>query len=182
VPPSHLAEGLINLGGILIDGDYACWTGGIHALLGEKEQALAWLRRAVDLGNHNYPWFQKGKNYDRLRGDPEYQRIMKEVRQRWETVQTGVWCVVTSGSLENHPSRRDWVPRSALGTCGVVTPRPCSLLAPPNAYKGHPLSLQLPPSLRAQSQDVGRHLRLPVPRAGRVSSLTPLGRRRRAAR
>jgi eukaryotic-like serine/threonine-protein kinase len=68
----------------VIDGDYAYWTGGIHALLGEKAQALAWLRRAVDLGNHNYPWFQKDKNYDSLRGDPEYQRIMGEVRQHWE--------------------------------------------------------------------------------------------------
>jgi TolB-like protein/Tfp pilus assembly protein PilF len=68
----------------VIDGDYAYWTGGIHALLGEREQALAWLRRAVDLGNHNYPWFQKDKNYDSLRGDPEYQRIMEKVRRHWE--------------------------------------------------------------------------------------------------
>ena len=68
----------------IIDGDLAYWTGGIHALLGEKEQALVWLRRAVEVGNHNYPWFQKDKNYDSLRGDPEYQRIMGEVRQHWE--------------------------------------------------------------------------------------------------
>ncbi len=68
----------------VIDGDLAYWTGGIHALLGEKEEALAWLRRAVEVGNHNYPWFQKDKNYDSLRGDPEYQRIMQEVRQHWE--------------------------------------------------------------------------------------------------
>ena len=68
----------------MIDGDYAYWTGGIHALLGEKEQALAWLRRAVDLGNHNYPWFQKDKNYDSLRGDPEYQRIMADIKGHWE--------------------------------------------------------------------------------------------------
>jgi hypothetical protein len=42
----------------------------------------------VEVGNHNYPWFQKGKNkdknYDSLRGNPEYQRIMAEVRQHWE--------------------------------------------------------------------------------------------------
>ena len=68
----------------VIDGDLAYWTGGIHALLGEREEALAWLRRAVEVGNHNYPWFQKDKNYDSLRGDPEYQRIMQEVRQHWE--------------------------------------------------------------------------------------------------
>lgn len=68
----------------VIDGDYAYWTGAVHALLGEREQALAWLRRAVEVGNHNYPWFQKDKNYDSLRGDPEYQRIMEEVRRHWE--------------------------------------------------------------------------------------------------
>ncbi len=67
-----------------IDGDGAYWMGGIYALLGEKEQALAWLRRAVEVGNHNYPWFQRDKNYDKLRGDPEYQRIMEGVRQHWE--------------------------------------------------------------------------------------------------
>jgi hypothetical protein len=45
----------------VIDGDLAYWTGGIHALLGEREQALAWLRRAVEIGNHNDPRFQKDK-------------------------------------------------------------------------------------------------------------------------
>jgi serine/threonine-protein kinase len=68
----------------VIDGDLAYWTGGIHALLGEKEEALAWLRRAVEVGNHNYPWFQKDKNYDKLRDDPEHQHIMEEVKRHWE--------------------------------------------------------------------------------------------------
>ena len=67
-----------------VDGDGAYWGAGIYTLLGEKEQALTWLRRAVELGNHNYPWFQRDRNFDKLRGDREYQRIMEEVRQRWE--------------------------------------------------------------------------------------------------
>jgi serine/threonine-protein kinase len=66
------------------DGDSAYWVGGIYSLLGEKQQALAWLRRAVELGNHNYPWFQRDKNWTNLRSDPEYQRIMDEVRRHWE--------------------------------------------------------------------------------------------------
>ncbi|MGA8433093.1 MAG: protein kinase [Candidatus Sulfotelmatobacter sp.] len=70
--------------GEIVDGDFLYWTGGIHALLGDRQQALAWFRRAVDVGNHNYPWFQRDKNYDRLRGDPEYQRIMEEARKHWE--------------------------------------------------------------------------------------------------
>jgi tetratricopeptide (TPR) repeat protein len=66
------------------DGDLAYWVGGVYALLGEKETALAWLHRAVDIGNHNYPWFQRDKNWDKLRDDPEYQKVMEDVRHRWE--------------------------------------------------------------------------------------------------
>jgi serine/threonine-protein kinase len=62
------------------DGDRAYWIGSIYALLGEKVQALAWLRRAIDLGNHNYTWFVRDKNWDRLRGDREYERMLAEIR------------------------------------------------------------------------------------------------------
>jgi serine/threonine protein kinase/tetratricopeptide (TPR) repeat protein len=68
----------------IIDGDGAYWVGGIHALLGDRQGALDWLKRTVGLGNVNYPWFERDKNYDGLRADPEYQTIMAGVRQRWE--------------------------------------------------------------------------------------------------
>jgi eukaryotic-like serine/threonine-protein kinase len=68
----------------IIDGDGAYWLGGIHALLGNRQSALDWLQRTVALGNVNYPWFERDKNYDSLRSDPEYQTIMAGVRQRWE--------------------------------------------------------------------------------------------------
>ena len=66
------------------DGDGAYWLGGIYSLLGDKQRALVWLRRAVELGNHNYPWFQRDKNWANMRSDPEYQRVMAEVRRHWE--------------------------------------------------------------------------------------------------
>jgi TolB-like protein/Tfp pilus assembly protein PilF len=66
------------------DGDYAYYLGGIYALLGNREQALVWLKRTVELGDVNYEWFQRDKNYDSLRGDPRYQAIMAGVKQRWE--------------------------------------------------------------------------------------------------
>jgi TolB-like protein/tetratricopeptide (TPR) repeat protein len=66
------------------DGDTAYWLGGIYALLGDRQHAVAWLQRTVALGDVNYPWFQRDKNYDNLRTDPEYQTIMAGVRQRWE--------------------------------------------------------------------------------------------------
>jgi len=68
----------------VVDGDLAEWIGAVYALLGEKEPALAWLRRAVRIGDHNYPWFQRDKNWDKLRGDPEFQRIMFEVEGYWK--------------------------------------------------------------------------------------------------
>jgi hypothetical protein len=52
--------------------------------MGEKQPALAWLKRAVQLGNHNFPWFQRDKNWDNLRGDAEFQRIMVEVEGDWK--------------------------------------------------------------------------------------------------
>jgi len=68
----------------IIDGDGAYWVAGIYCMLGDKPQALFWLRRAVELGNHNYPWFQRDKNFRKLRGDADYQHIMDEVRRHWE--------------------------------------------------------------------------------------------------
>jgi eukaryotic-like serine/threonine-protein kinase len=69
----------------IVDGDLAEWVGAVHALLGEKDLALACLRQAVRNGNHNYPWFQRDKNWDKLRGDPEFQRIMSEVEGHWKS-------------------------------------------------------------------------------------------------
>jgi len=66
------------------DGDQAYWAGGVYALLGERRAALDWLRRAVELGNHNYPWFERDINYNRLRGDPDYEHILAHVRHQWD--------------------------------------------------------------------------------------------------
>ena len=68
----------------VVDGDLAEWIGAVYALLGEKQPALAWLRRAVQVGDHNFPWLQRDKNWDKLRGDAEFQRIMSEVEGYWK--------------------------------------------------------------------------------------------------
>ena len=70
-----------------MDGDLAYWLAGIHALLGDRAQALTWLRRAVEVGNHNYPWFRRDRNFERLRNDPEYLGIMNEIKSHWEEYQ-----------------------------------------------------------------------------------------------
>jgi len=68
----------------VVDGDGAYWISGIHALLGERQKSLEWLRRAVVLGDVNYPWFDRDKNFDSIRGDAEYQSVMAGIRQKWE--------------------------------------------------------------------------------------------------
>ena len=68
----------------VVDGDQAEWIGAVYALLGEKGTALAWLRRAVRLGDHNFPWFQRDKNWDKLRGDADYNQIMLQVEGYWK--------------------------------------------------------------------------------------------------
>ena len=68
----------------VVDGDLAEWIGAVYALLGEKEPALGWLRQAVRRGDHNFPWYQRDKNWDKLRNDPDFQRIMNEVEGYWK--------------------------------------------------------------------------------------------------
>jgi tetratricopeptide (TPR) repeat protein len=72
----------------IFDGDLAYWIGGVHALLGDRHAALVFVRRAVALGNHNYPWFCRDRNYDALRGDPEYEAILANVRAAWTRYRT----------------------------------------------------------------------------------------------
>jgi serine/threonine protein kinase/tetratricopeptide (TPR) repeat protein len=68
----------------IVDGDGAYWLGGIHALLGDRQLALAFLSRTAALGDVNYPWFERDKNYDSLRSDPQYQAILAGIRERWQ--------------------------------------------------------------------------------------------------
>ena len=68
----------------VVDGDLAEWIGAVYALLGDKEPALAWLRQAVRVGDHNFPWFQHDKNWDKLRRDGDFQHIMSEVEGYWK--------------------------------------------------------------------------------------------------
>jgi hypothetical protein len=46
---------------------------------GERDEALKWLRRAIELGNENRTWFERDKNWESLRDDPEYRRIIQSI-------------------------------------------------------------------------------------------------------
>jgi eukaryotic-like serine/threonine-protein kinase len=61
------------------DHDVAYWLASAYALEGERDQALKWLRRAIELGNENKQWFKRDKNWESLRSDPEYQQIIDSI-------------------------------------------------------------------------------------------------------
>jgi eukaryotic-like serine/threonine-protein kinase len=66
------------------DPDVAFWLASLYALEDLPDEALAWLRRAVRLGNENYPLFAVSAKLVRLRGDPRFVELLEELRRGWE--------------------------------------------------------------------------------------------------
>ncbi|HVF89603.1 MAG TPA: protein kinase [Blastocatellia bacterium] len=67
-----------------VDQDIAYWLASVYALSGGADEAIEWLKRAVSMGNENYPWFASDANWDAMRDDPRYQEIMSDLKSRWE--------------------------------------------------------------------------------------------------
>ena len=61
------------------DHDVSYWLASAYAMEGERDQALKWLRRAIELGNENKAWFERDPNWQTLRDDPEYQQIINSI-------------------------------------------------------------------------------------------------------
>src|SRR5215208_1769959 len=61
------------------DHDIAYWLGTAHAMLGDRDQALHWLDRAIDLGNENRTWFESDPNWESLREDPRFVALMRRI-------------------------------------------------------------------------------------------------------
>ncbi len=63
-----------------VDPDIAYLVGSVYALEGNREEALAWLVRAIALGNENVNCFESDPNWTSLRSDAEFQKLMAGVR------------------------------------------------------------------------------------------------------
>jgi|CXWL01.1.fsa_nt_gi tetratricopeptide (TPR) repeat protein len=64
------------------DGTFTYWIANVYAVLGETRQAVAWIRRAVELGYWNAPWIAKDSAIDSLRGDPQFEACLAAVTER----------------------------------------------------------------------------------------------------
>jgi TolB-like protein/tetratricopeptide (TPR) repeat protein len=64
-------------------GDSFYWQAQINALQGRVDEALTELRSSVEMGNENYPWFERDPTLENLRGDPRFVELMADLRARW---------------------------------------------------------------------------------------------------
>src|SRR5271156_2618102 len=65
------------------DSEMAYRLATYFALEGDESEALHWLRRAIYLGNENYPWFSKNPAWRKLKGHADFERILEDLKKSW---------------------------------------------------------------------------------------------------
>jgi serine/threonine-protein kinase len=63
------------------DSEMAYRLATYFAVEGDSSEALHWLRRAIYLGNENYPWFQKNPAWNTLRTNADFERILDDLKR-----------------------------------------------------------------------------------------------------
>ncbi|HTB96737.1 MAG TPA: protein kinase [Terracidiphilus sp.] len=63
------------------DNEMAYRLATYFAVEGDSSEALHWLRRAIYLGNENYPWFQKNPSWNNLRTNADFERILEDLKK-----------------------------------------------------------------------------------------------------
>ncbi|HEX4309352.1 MAG TPA: protein kinase [Acidobacteriaceae bacterium] len=63
------------------DSEMAYRLATYFAVDGDESEALHWLRRAIYLGNENYPWFSKNPAWNRLREHADFERILEDLKK-----------------------------------------------------------------------------------------------------
>ncbi|HTZ58449.1 MAG TPA: protein kinase [Acidobacteriaceae bacterium] len=69
------------------DSEMAYRLATYFAVEGDETEALHWLRRAIYLGNENYPWFSKNPAWGRLRGHTDFERILEDLKKSYRANQ-----------------------------------------------------------------------------------------------
>ena len=65
------------------DGEMAYRLATYFAVDGDESEALHWLRRAIYLGNENYPWFSKNPAWRKLNGHSDFERILEDLKKSY---------------------------------------------------------------------------------------------------
>lgn len=65
------------------DSEMAYRLATYFAVEGDESEALHWLRRAIYLGNENYPWFSINPAWRRLSGHADFERILEDLKKSW---------------------------------------------------------------------------------------------------
>ena len=65
------------------DSEMAYRLATYFAVEGDESEALHWLRRAIYLGNENYPWFSKNPAWQRLHTHADFDRILEELKKSY---------------------------------------------------------------------------------------------------
>ena len=65
------------------DSEMAYRLATYFALDGDESEALHWLRRAIYLGNENYPWFSINPAWRKLGGHPDFERILEDLKKSY---------------------------------------------------------------------------------------------------
>ena len=65
------------------DSEMAYRLATYFAVDGDESEALHWLRRAIYLGNENYPWFSKNPAWRNLQGHSDFERILEDLKKSY---------------------------------------------------------------------------------------------------
>jgi eukaryotic-like serine/threonine-protein kinase len=65
------------------DNEMAYRLASYFAVEGDSSEALHWLRRAIYLGNENYPWFQKNPAWNNLKTNSDFERILEDLKRSY---------------------------------------------------------------------------------------------------
>ncbi len=72
------------------DSEMAYRLATYFAVDGDSSEALHWMRRAIYLGNENYPWFQKNPAWNNLRTNADFERILEDLKKSFRRNQK-IW-------------------------------------------------------------------------------------------
>jgi len=66
------------------DHDVALWLASLYAMENMRDEAVEWIKKAIQLGNENYPLFADNPRLDNLRCDLRFIDLLNDLKKKWE--------------------------------------------------------------------------------------------------